>query len=176
MGYGFNKSGQYDTWTNLSNYSTVEELNELEKFPLPSYKTYTFNDNGVDLDQDILAFSEITNMPNDIEDLSDINLSLDEAKIIGSILRKLSQIDSVAIKNNINPYATLVLNLVNKHNAFKKFIYSKNAVKNSVIARIRQVISAPSSQFLSSIPVDVDSLHNAAENAGMDASYRNLSN
>ena len=35
MGYGFNKNGQYDLWSPISDYSTKEQLNALENLPLP---------------------------------------------------------------------------------------------------------------------------------------------
>ena len=30
MGYGFNKDSQFETWGNLSDYSSKEQLDELE--------------------------------------------------------------------------------------------------------------------------------------------------
>ena len=35
MGYGFNKDSQFETWGNLSDYSSKEQLDELEKLSNP---------------------------------------------------------------------------------------------------------------------------------------------
>ena len=69
----------------------------------------------------------------------------------------------------------LFLALINKHNMFTDFMDGKNAVKNSVISKIKQVISMPSNQLLANEPVDVQSLHTAARKAGAELNTKLLS-
>ena len=55
--------------------------------------------------------------------------------------------------------------MINKHNGYTGYLHSNNAVKNSIISRIKQIISAPSNQLIANIPVDVEDLRTAADKA-----------
>lgn len=45
MGYGFNKRRfSVETWGNLSDYSSKEQLDRLEKLPLPTGKKIKYSD------------------------------------------------------------------------------------------------------------------------------------
>ena len=56
LGSGFNGSGQMDLWTNISQYSSIEQLNELEKLPIPSGTKVEFKTKGVDLTEEFNMF------------------------------------------------------------------------------------------------------------------------
>ena len=46
--------------------------------------------------------------------------------------------------------------MINNHNNYKEYLYQDNSVKNSIISRIKQIISDPRNQLLANEPVDVE--------------------
>ena len=179
LGSGFNANGQFESWSNLSNYSTIEQLHAIEKLPLPTGKSIgkVITGEGLDLSLEAaeffkidLSFSDLLKTENFLEalkDVADINkftveLSVTQINIINKVLRKLNTYQtetsnpSSIITGLDRELHELFVTILNKHNADNEYLYKNHAVKNSVVSRIKQVISSPVNQLLANTPVDVD--------------------
>ena len=155
MGYGFNKDSQFETWGNLSDYSSKEQLDELEKLPLPTGKQIKYSDLGVDVSYEIVKFGETYN-----EDQKE--MTPDQIKLFNSVLRKIKNND-IKLYNYKN--SDKFLEIINNYNNNNDYKWKKHSVKNSVISRIKQVISSPSNQLLANEPIEIDMWHEAADKA-----------
>lgn len=174
MGYGFNKNGQFDTWTNISDYSTKEQLDALESLPLPTGNMTTLVDSSElvnsapDITLEFNKFSSfaIAHKINANEYKGEIfNLSPEVIYAFGNALRKGNNLQ-------INPktalgieYKDLFLALINEHNTNRDYLHKNNALKNSVVSKIKRIISSPTNQLLASEPVSVQQLHDAGDAA-----------
>ena len=49
-----------------------------------------------------------------------------------------------------------LITLLNRHNLSKEYVKREDAIKNSVVTRIKQIITSPSNQMLATAPVEVD--------------------
>src|SRR5574343_1231926 len=78
MGYGFNKKGNYDTWGNLRNYSSIEQLNEMEKLPLPS-KDINKSNSTFDITKEINEFFS--------EPYNSSELTVNQLKVLNKLLK-----------------------------------------------------------------------------------------
>lgn len=161
LGYGFNGNGQFDNWSPVSNYSTTNQLNALEKLPLPSGVKIEFNATSeADLTREASEFF-VLSRPN-VDNLSE--LSVEQIEVLNKILRKINTNNLVSIKfAGTEEQQRELISLINKHNLYKGYTKKQDAVKNSVVTRIKQIISAPSNQILASTPVEVDTWHNAVK-------------
>lgn len=161
LGSGFNNNGQFDLWTSVSNYSSLEQLNVLEKFPIPTgNKAIIVSDPsmGVDLSQEIAEFNALTSA----KDFLNKEFSAAALKVINRALRKLKN-NTLVYSGNPTDFESLV-DIINEHNTFKDHLKRNDAVKNSVISRMKATISSPSNQIIANIPVDVKSLQKSADN------------
>ena len=95
-------------------------------------------------------------------------LSVDVLKELNKIIRAANKSNGqLSISIPINPanewLMTWLKKTINKHNLDKSYLHKENAVKNSVVSRIKQIISSPSNQMLASVPVDVQGWHDAVK-------------
>lgn len=176
LGSGFRHNGQFDLWTDISGYSTIEQLTALEKLPIPTGITAVENDDGIDLTEEFNEFSNSLAGQNIINELS-----ANSIKILNKALRKFNAYENVlekVEKEKISKYKNVYINnltavkskkifldLLNSHNVFTGHLKARDAVKNSVVSRIKDIISAPSNQIIANIPVDVKIWHDAADTA-----------
>lgn len=182
LGSGFNSNGQFDLWTNVSNYTTPQQLHELEKFPIPT---------GIELADSLGVAQSLTEEFNDfVQSLNgktiSNELSAETLKSLNKALRKFNSFKVTLDKQILNTKGNAqtkqykeifidageqndlkkaFIDLINKHNYFTGYLRVENAVKNSVVSRIKEVISSPSNQLLANTPVDVDNWHKAANKA-----------
>ncbi len=186
MGYGFNKNGHYEVGTPLFDYSTKEELDILERIPLPNGKEITV-DSGSNIDNvdteisNFIQFIESNNITEtDPEKLSSM-FPLSIIRDFISVLRKSNNNDDKQTNNtlvvNQNLYANnskiidLYINIINKHNTSTEYIYKRNAIRNSIVSKIKEIISTPSNFLFASEPISIDSIHKAAEAAKEQLKY-----
>lgn len=83
-------------------------------------------------------------------------LSIKSLNIINETLRKIGKGSEYHISTPESAERKVFIDLINKHNTFKGYMKSENAVKNSVVSRIKQIISAPSNQMIANAPVDIE--------------------
>lgn len=57
----FSNSGVYQGWSNLFDYSTIETLRASENLAAPNFKVYEYNENGVDINDEINKVAKIEN-------------------------------------------------------------------------------------------------------------------
>lgn len=174
LGYGFNSNGQFDSWSNISDYSTKAQLNELEKLPLPN-GIKVQEGTGLDLTTDVLKYFVLAS-PN-IANLKE--LSVDQIRILNDMLRKIGKSNPIIIQDESGrsvPTLSVIIpgteeqkksliTLLNRHNLSKEYVKREDAIKNSVVTRIKQIITSPSNQMLATAPVEVDTWHSAAKKA-----------
>jgi len=181
MAYGFNKDGQYDIWSPLSNYSNVEQLEALENLPVPSGNIVELNEGGIgtDLTNNFIKFLEYVKTNNiiNIEDATK-DMPPDILNMFADSLRKINnsnQFDKVFIgitgesglgnEEEIIDTKNLFISLLNLHNGDESYKKKGNSIKNSVVSKIRKIISSPSNQILANTPVNINPLHDGAAKA-----------
>ena len=168
LGSGFNSNGHFDSWTPLDNYSTKEQLDEIEKFPLPNgIDEFEISNNGEDFTEEFIDFHE------SLKDNNDQELSATSLSIINTTLRKLGKnsvgqlnLDKLGSLYSLEELQTTLKTLrevIVNHNSYERYLKTKDSVKNSVVSRIKQIISTPSNQILATTPVDVKIWHDAAD-------------
>jgi len=160
LGSGFSKNGHFDVWSNISNYSNLEELNALEKLPLPNGKIVTLTGQGIDLT------NEFKNYYDAIINKGDISKGLNSEAILAlnDAIRKIGDNTAdVTINDDYPIFKNMFIDTINGHNAYKGYLGRNDAINNSVISQIKQIISSPSNQLLANEPVDVQSLRNSVE-------------
>ena len=162
IGYGFDKHAQFELTSNAFNYSSKEQLDILEKFPIPSGIKVNDSKDGILIDEEFDLFYNyyLTNGSN-----AEIGIYSPEVlKALISILNKANgnngNIKITKTYNNLSIYSKL-LDLLNKHNSSKQASKRRHAMKNSVVSKIKQIVSSPSNQILANTPVDVKELHDA---------------
>lgn len=152
LGYGFKPNSTLDT-SNSFDYSTVQELNEIEKMPIPNGNSTNISENGVDISSDLADYSKASN-------------NLEQLKVIRGLLNKLNdynnQIQPVDINN---PIVADLLEKVNNYNTNTDYLSARDYVKNSVVSKLNQIISSPTNQVMATTPVDepVDEWKNAVK-------------
>jgi len=67
----------------------------------------------------------------------------------------------VSVSENIEK----VIELINKYNSDKDYIRKDNSIKNSIVSKIRKIISMPSSQLLANEPISVQIIKDAGNEA-----------
>jgi hypothetical protein len=87
--------------------------------------------------------------------------------MFGEIFYKLKNNPNILLSDTVNnsAYKDLFLNIINKHNQDKDFIDKRNSIKNSIIYKIRRIISSPSNQLLANEPITIKPLHDGADYA-----------
>ena len=159
MGYGFNKKGNYDTWGNLRNYSSIEQLNEMEKLPLPS-KDINKSNSTFDITKEINEFFS--------EPYNSSELTVNQLKVLNKLLKlnKEYALKYETLKSDYNKFE-IIEKIIDSYNSDTFYQSKKHAVKNSVIANMRRIISAPSNQINANEPIDVDPFHEAVANLNL---------
>lgn len=195
LGSGFNSNGQFETWSPISNYSSLEQLNALERLPIPKgiKSVVSTNENeGVDLSNEIENFfkvsdEELIKILRSEDVLGELDkiyylkeFSVKQINIINEALGKISKSNILSEQDattgvitkttKVKPYGNredqnIFIAILNRHNLNKSYLKQEHAMKNSIVSRIKQIISAPSNQLLANTPVDIDDWHKAAASA-----------
>lgn len=162
LGSGFTSDGKIELWSNLSSYSTIEQLNELEKLPLPTEKETMLVEDG---SSDINVTEDYNKIANSLvnQDYT-YELPAQTITLFNNLIRKINATPnnkiSIDLESSVIPFATFV-SKINQHNISRDFINGQEAVKNSVVSGIKQIISNPSNQVLANNPVNVQEWHDA---------------
>ena len=152
-----------DLWTNAFRYTTSEQLTAIEKLPLPSKIKIESLNKGLDLSKEFAQFVELIKG----KDVS-YDFDVETINFFNKVIRKvnkagISEVNLGDPKNIFSEQAGIFISTINKHNANESYLKSKHAIKNSVVSRIKGIISAPSNQLLANIPVDVKVFHDAVD-------------
>lgn len=67
MGYEFDDNGKYVGWSNLFDYSGIEELRASEYLPIPDEVKYEKSDTGFDISKQITNIASITELIHNLE-------------------------------------------------------------------------------------------------------------
>lgn len=111
-----------------------------------------------------------TKSVSEIVDNSVLNLPTDILHAFSSALYKIKNLneESVTIftgadqNNNSEVFSELLFEaLLNKHNGDLDYVGKNNSLKNSIVSKIKKIISMPSNQLLANEPVSIDALHEA---------------
>lgn len=160
MGYSFDSNGQYNNWSELTNYSTKKQLDALDTFPMPNGTHTKINPSGVNIDAEYLAIAS-TNF-------GEAELSYETLMELSSLIRKLNTkgVSSVTISEGIETEFTLekLVNLINTHNLTPKGRSRGNALKNGVVSKINRIISSSANQLMANTPISIQNWHEAVEN------------
>jgi len=169
MGYGFNKNGQYEIPSRYFDYSSKQELDALEKLPLPNGKTTTLEllFSSFELENELSSLPKITEVvkKDGKKDILNPNFSSDQIITFGKILRKIKNNElNVSEKYYIQnkDKVDLLLKFINQYNSDKTYIKKRNSIRNSIVSKIKQIISTPSNLILATQPVSIKSIHDAA--------------
>ena len=68
-------------------------------------------------------------------------------------------------KNTSKESSPSLVKVFNIYNADESYVKKSNSIKNSVVSKIRKIISSPSNQLLANEPVSVQELHDAGDKA-----------
>lgn len=185
MAYSFDKNGKYVTATDVFDYSSKEQLDAIETLPFPLGKEVVTALNQ-DINQSIDISSDfekiynleinnpIFNSESTIEQILHnnlFNLNAESIKSISNILRKIKRNSQIFVSEDIRnrPGAERILEslikVFNIYNADESYVKKSNSIKNSVVSKIRKIISSPSNQLLANEPVSVQELHDAGDKA-----------
>ena len=173
MGYGFNKNGHYDVWSPLFDYSSKQELDAMEKLPLPNNKDTEIEINNTDnsdteLVNFISTFFEKTLTEQEIL----LNFTPQLIEDFDKVLRKTNtneddENNKLKISSDLyNKYKDLLdtyLKFIDTHNSSKEYIYKRNSIRNSIVSKIGEIITTPSNLLYATAPINIDSVHRAAE-------------
>lgn len=186
LGSGFKKDATFDT-SSIFNYLVKDELDIIEKMPLPLGKTVTYSTNPQDLNlteefntfklnnAEILTEEAITKMQGILNDSSikdkSIYINKPSLSVISSALVKIKNSNSEFVtldQTEDSNLKNLFLSIINAYNADTTYLKSENLVKNSIISKIKEIILSPTNQLLASTPVDeaMDEFKKATEHIG----------
>lgn len=187
LGSHFDKKGNFQSWSNVSEFSTKEQLDSLEKLPLPSEIEAVLNyKDGVDITEPFLELANILNSldlyesSNIMRDVLSDSISIEPPFNFNELppiaIDLLNKIIRISDKNNGNikitnsDPATLkwhnwLVNTINRHTLNTKTLKNGESINNSVVSIIKQIISKPSNQILATDPVEVKEWQTAADNA-----------
>ena len=178
IGSGFDNNSQFNLWSNLSSYSTKGQLDALEKLPIPTGKKAQLDPNGIDVTNEFDKISEILKLngtagkdilsendevegPENIKELSEESINS-----FNQAIRKINNSNEIFSINSADVVGVKwFTDMINNHNNYKEYLYQDNSVKNSIISRIKQIISDPRNQLLANEPVDVEGWQQAAKEA-----------
>lgn len=189
LGSGFSPNGQFDLWTSINNYSSTEQLNVLEEFPLPNKINTVYDEtgNGLDLTQEVADFYSIT--PEELQELASFQedsdrvfspreMNVRQLNAIKSALQKINAHNIGELTNRKDEILStfvsfpgtkeqieIFIGILNKHNSNTQYLHKEHALKNSIAATIKRIISTPSNQLLANSPVDIEDWQLAAKEA-----------
>lgn len=181
MGYGFNNNSQYELWSSVFDYSTIEELNELEKMPIPSEIETVIETNDINnVDNDFNIFKSYMQTIDITKNITDIinEFPLDLIKVFKNVFRTLKSKNSLAYDfiegenklylsstNNTEEnkiYVDLFLKIINLYNLDDSYLTKDKSIGNSIVSKIKTIISSPVNQLLATEPIKTKELHDAA--------------
>ena len=97
LGSTFTSKGNLELWSDLTNYSTIEQLNELEKLPIPSGVEIKLDVSGIDITNDYLEIEQA------LKDLDySYELPTKAISLFNTLIRKIGN-NNVIIKDVLTP-------------------------------------------------------------------------
>lgn len=165
MGHSFNNRGNYNTWSNLTYYTTKSQLDALNKLPKSTGKTVEVVRDSSNYDQVLSGhYGEILQMTGEIN-LS--SLSAEVINVFNKMIRHINKndLDTISIQPNMEAAGfefDIVADLINRHNVIEEGRDAENALKNKVVSKIQEIISAPSNQLMANSPITIDAWHKVA--------------
>jgi len=171
LGSSFSGNGQFNTWGSIDNYSSIEQLHELEKLPLPNATIVELVEGGLDLTEDFIKFYANPSLAFN-------EFSAEQLKVLNTILRKINNVNVKQLSEKNHPPITTGISIngneellkgfvviLNNFNKNKKHLYNNESLKNLTASTIKQVISSPSNYLLANTPINIDDWHQAAKEA-----------
>ena len=161
LGYSFDNRGKYQAWSNLSNFSTKEQIDALDLLPMPTKNTLKIGSEGIDIGNFHLEII------NSFDENSNLNsLSPEAIKSFNKLIRYINKNGVEEVTSSLNhPVVTIdfIVEAINRHNTDLTGISRSNSLKNGVVSKINRVISSPSNQLLANSPVSIDDWHQAVD-------------
>lgn len=175
LGNSFSGRGYYNAWSELSSFSTKAQIDALTELPKPTQiATIITTDPKVNKPIDGKFIELYNNIVASGIDSSSKEFSVNTIKAFNKMLRYLNTVKLVngEITRNIHvgerasseflTYGTL-MTILDRHNLPPKKKGSKDALKNKVVAKIHQIISAPANQVIANSPITVDNWHESVK-------------
>lgn len=172
LGHSLNKNGLYQPWSPISTFNSVEQIEALEKLPMPNTSQVTLGDVniGVNITNEMLSLVDSIAELN--FNISDNNLPVEIIEVFNKIIRKIDISDKAFVEDSYYTYkgsdpisveslATILkyaLTVVNSHNKFKP---KDTSLRNGVVSKLLRDISAPSNQILANSPISIKEVHDA---------------
>jgi hypothetical protein len=141
----------------------------IEKLPIPTGINTVITPDGIDLSAEFQIYAEYVKLnpnseksriftPGVIETMAQA-IRKANTNVREIVNEKGVAVPTVKIQFNFTEeekeLADKFLKLITDHNKSTSSLKSRHALKNSVVSKIRKVISSPSNQLLASTPVDV---------------------
>jgi hypothetical protein len=96
------------------------------------------------------------------------NMNLNDIIRLGEVLRRVNKHQTMADLSDIDEGFAAFTNFLDYYNSYRGYLYTNYSLQNSVVGKIKNIISAPSNQILSSIPISVQQLHDGAAAASTE--------
>lgn len=164
MGYGFGKNAQFEDWSALSSYSTKEDIDILESYPVPTGQKVELSNKAKGAVDLTTEFAQYEQMYPTIDFSAGI-LPQPVMLLFKGVLNKVKRNNKIYINFDDSDIKKKFIESINLHNTSTDYETKENAVKNSVVSRIKRVISMPSNQLLANEPVSIQVWHNGADEA-----------
>lgn len=161
LGYSFNKKGNYNSWSNLTNYSTKGQLDALNKLPKANNSILQVAENTAEID------ATLSNYYSEILTMLPVTYNSLEPEVI-SVFNKMiryinkNEITHLAIDPNLDQGdfpISLVVEYINRHNKQIEGKEGENSLLNKIVSKIQDVISAPSNQMHANSPITIQDWH-----------------
>jgi hypothetical protein len=88
-------------------------------------------------------------------------LSADQLRTLDKTIRKINLVRDAKETKTANVSISvneidkaIFIKLLNRYNENKDYLRKNNAIKNSIVSRIKQISKSPSTQILANIPID----------------------
>ena len=168
LGYSINDQGFVETWTNVTDYSTLSELKEIMNLPMPTGLN-SKEDINLEESSKYDITSELKSFVNSYNNLKDFsNFDVETIKAFNKLLTKINNndgfyvyfLDTEGWEQQQDDFNTAI-DLIDKHNTYKGYLNNDMSVKNSIVSKINRIISSPVNQILANTPVSVKELHDA---------------
>ena len=144
MGFAFDDNGKYINWSPLFSYNSVEELQASENLPFPTGKLLQVADDG----EDIKSFEDA------------INGALNDADRINKYADLILYLNNNNI-TKVKRYSYIVV-AINEHQQYINKISPlllQKAIKNSISAKIQNIVQDVRNIYDAYQPVSADELH-----------------
>ena len=180
MGMEFSDSGIYQGWSNLFDYSTIETLRASENLAAPNFKVYEYNENGIDINDEINKVAKIENELTELRKDEDKNRDKINQKLVERMNAYVKLIDYLNdnvtkpiienakkkfnVKYDNTKVNKMIMNNVRKHE-FTVITKQQEIAsqKNFVSSHIQNVIQNIRNLNLAYTPIGIDEMTAASE-------------